>query len=244
LKSPYGLDILENCLSCNLKDEYLFCNLPKPALEMMESIRSTASYPKGAVLFVEGQDASGVYVLCQGRAKLSTSSAGGKTFILRISKPGDVLGLSSTVSGRPYDATAEIIEPSQVNHISRPDFLRFIAKHGDVALRVAQQLSNNYHQACEEVRSLSLSQNAAEKLARLLLDWSTGKGEHTIHKEGNSVKMRMTLTHEEIAQLIGSSRETVTRMMGSFKKKKLIEVKGSTLIVRDRLLLERMVDGQ
>lgn len=244
MKSPYGLDIIENCLSCNLKDHYLFCNLPKPASEMMESICSTAFYPKDAVLFVEGQNAGGVFILCQGRAKLSTSSAGGKTFILRIATAGDVLGLSSTVSGRPYDVTAEIIEPSQVNHISRPDFLRFISNNGDVALRVAQQLSNNYHQACVEIRSLSLSQNAAEKLARLLLEWSAGKGEHTIQKEGNSVKLRMTLTHEEIAQLIGTSRETVTRMMSSLKKKKLIEVNGSTLVVRDRMLLEQMVDGQ
>jgi len=240
------LRVMEECLTCNLREDYLFCNMPQTALEMMDEIKTSATYPKGAILFTEGQDPNGVHILCHGKVKVSTSSAEGKTYILRIAEGGDVLGLSATVSNLPYDATAEVLEPTQINFISRSNFLRFITKHGEVALRVAQQLSANYKTACREIRSLSLSQNAAEKLSRLILDWTAHKGDHhgVRQKETpNTVNIHVTLTHEEIAQLIGVSRETVTRMMGDFKRKKLIEVHGATLIVRDKKALSKMVDG-
>jgi CRP/FNR family cyclic AMP-dependent transcriptional regulator len=243
MNTPYGLKIVDSCRTCDVKINHLFCNLPEAAVNDLEKISNFAAYPKGSILFVEGQIANGVYVICQGKAKLTTSSAGGKTFIMRIAEPGHVLGLSSVVSGRPYDAGVEIMEPSQVNHFFRPDFLRFVAKHGEVALRVAQLLSNNYHQACEDIRSLSLSVNAEEKLARLMLDWANNNSEKQDKKSGKPIKIKMNMTHEEIAQLIGSSRETVTRMMSKFKRKKLIEIHGVTLTLRDPAALARMVDS-
>src|SRR5271155_1061991 len=245
MKPVNTLRVMEECLTCNLREDYLFCNMPQPALEMMDEIKTSANYPKGAILFTEGQDVAGVHILCHGKVKVSTSSAEGKIYILRIAEGGDVLGLSAAVSNLPYDATAEVLEPTQINFISRANFLRFITRHGEVALRVAQQLSVNYKNACREIRSLSLSQNAAEKLSRLILDWTAHKAEHSGKQKdsSNSVNIQMTLTHEEISQLIGVSRETVTRMMGDLKRKKLIEVHGATLIVRDKKALAKMVDG-
>ena len=90
---------------------------------------------------MEGQPARGVFILCAGHVKLSTSSSDGRTLILRISEPGDLLGLPATISGRPYEVTADVIEPAQANFISQPDFLNFLREHGDAALRVAQELS-------------------------------------------------------------------------------------------------------
>lgn len=240
LNSPYGLNIIESCITCELRERYLFCNLPIEAMEDLERIKSTASYPKGAVLFVEGQQPRGVFVLCHGRAKLSTSSAEGKTIILRIAEPGEVLGLSPTVSGQPYEVTAEMLEPSQANFIERKAFLGFLARHGEATVRVAQQLSQNYHSAYEEIRSLGLSQSTSERLAKLLLDWSAHRVEHANGKDA-ALRLTVTLTHEEIAQLIGTTRETVTRLFGDFKKKQLIEVKGSTLIIKDKPALEKLV---
>jgi len=244
MKSTRSFNVIEDCLTCNLREDYLFCNMPRPALETMAEIKTSATYPKGAIIFIEGQEPTGIHILCHGKVKVSTSSAEGKTYILRIAEGGDVLGLSAAVSNLPYDATAEVLDSAQINFISRANFLRFITKHGEIALRVAQQLSFNYKTACKEIRSLSLSQNAAEKLSRLILDWSAHKGEHIgSQKENNDVKIHMSLTHEEISQLIGVSRETVTRMMGDFKRKKLIEVHGATLIVRDKKALSKMVNG-
>jgi CRP/FNR family transcriptional regulator len=205
-------------------------------MKALETIKSTAAYPKGAILFVEGQNPRGVFVLCHGRAKLSTSSADGKTIILKIAEPGEILGLSATVSGKSYEVTAELMEPSQANFITRQDFLNFLRDHGDASLRVAEQLSKNYHSAYEEIRSLGLSHSAAEKLAKLLLEWAKeGNG-----KDKGEVRLTVTLTHEEIAQLIGTSRETVTRALADLKKKQLVQVKGSTVVIRNKPALEKL----
>src|SRR5215469_2706856 len=109
VRTPYGLQIIENCLACPHREEHLFCNLPEPSVRALAAITSSAAYPKGATLFVEGQLARGVFILCSGRVKLSTSSADGKTLILRISEPGEVLGLPASVTGTCYELTADVI---------------------------------------------------------------------------------------------------------------------------------------
>lgn len=245
VRSPYGLDIIESCLTCKLREDYLFCNLSAPSMKGLEAIKSTAAYPKGALLFVEGQNPRGVFVLCHGRAKLSTSSADGKTIILKIAEPGEILGLSATVSGKAYEVTAELMEPSQANFITRLDFLNFLRDHGDASLRVAEQLSKNYHTAYEEIRSLGLSHSAAQKLAKLLLEWAQdGKGKATKDAKGKGeVRLTVTLTHEEIAQLIGTSRETVTRALADLKKKQLVQVNGSTVVLRNKAALEKLASS-
>jgi CRP/FNR family cyclic AMP-dependent transcriptional regulator len=119
MRAPYGLEIIESCLSCPHREDRLFCNLSPPAVERLAAITSAAAYPKGATLFVEGQSPRGVFILCSGKVKLSTSSADGRSLILRISESGEVLGLPATVTGKPYELTADVIEPTQANFISR-----------------------------------------------------------------------------------------------------------------------------
>jgi CRP/FNR family transcriptional regulator len=238
MRAPYGLEIIESCLSCPHREDRLFCNLPPPAAQGLAAITSASSYPKGATLFVEGQQPRGVFILCNGRVKLSTTSADGKTLIVRIADSGEVLGLPATVTEKPYELTAEVIEPTQANFIPRQEFLNFLRQHGEVGLRVAQQLGETYHSAIAEMRTIGLSHSASEKLARFLLDLSAeqedAKGE---------VRLKLTLTHEEIAQMIGASRETVTRLFADFKKKQLVQVKGSTLIIKNKPGLENVVNS-
>src|SRR5579862_90708 len=237
-RSPYGLQIVENCVTCPHKESRLFCNLGPAALQRLSEITASATYPKGATLFVEGQPARGAFILCAGHVKLSTSSADGRTLILRISDPGDLLGLPATISGRPYEVTADVIEPTQANFISRTDFLNFLRDHGDAALRVAQELSETYQSAFAEMRTIGLSHSTGEKLARFLLDWSAN------HKpENGTVKFNLTLTHEEIAQMIGASRETVTRLFADFKKKNFLRIKGSSVTINDKPGLERLLEN-
>src|SRR5215470_2639424 len=237
MRAPYGLEIIESCLICPHREDRLFCNLPPAVLQGLAAITSPAAYPKGATLFVEGQPARGVFILCSGRVKLSTSSADGKTLILRISEPGEVLGLPATVTGTSYELTADIIEPTQANFIARNDFLNFLKENGEAALRVAQQLGETYHSAIAEMRTIGLSHSASEKLARFLLEWAANCPE-----EKGQVRIKMTLTHEEIAQMIGSSRETVTRLLADFRRKQLVQVVGSTLILRNKADLEAIVN--
>jgi len=238
LRTPYGLEIIESCITCPHREDRLFCNLSPAAVQRLSTITRASSYPKGATLFLEGQAGRGVFILCSGRVKLSTSSIDGRTLIVRLSEPGEVLGLPATVTGTPYELTAEVVEPAQANFVSSEDFLNFLREFGDVALRVAQQLGQTYHAAVAEMRAIGLSHSAGEKLARFLLDLTT---DHNSGKE--TVTAKLTLTHEEIAQIIGTSRETVTRAFSDFKRRNLLIIKGSTLTIKDRPGLERFVQG-
>jgi CRP/FNR family transcriptional regulator, cyclic AMP receptor protein len=134
MRAPYGLNILDNCMTCPVREEHLFCNLAPSALQKLNDIKSTAVYPKSAVLFIEGQQPRGVFVLCTGKVKLSTSSSEGKTLITKLSSPGDVLGLNAAISNHAYEVTAEMIEPGQANFIPRDALLQFLKDHGEVAL--------------------------------------------------------------------------------------------------------------
>jgi CRP/FNR family transcriptional regulator, cyclic AMP receptor protein len=236
MRVPYGLNILDNCLTCPVREEYLFCNLPAPAVQKLNEIKSTAIYPKSAMLFIEGQQPRGVFVLCTGKAKLSTSSAEGKTIITKISEAGDVLGLNATISNRPYEVTAQMIEPGQANFITRDALLHFLREYGEVAVRVAEQLSRNYYTAYEGIRTLGLTSSPSEKFAKLLLGWSD-----TVANDA-PLRVKLTLTHEEIAEMIGTTRETVSRLFSDFKKRQLVQLKGATLVIRNRAALEKMVN--
>jgi CRP/FNR family transcriptional regulator, cyclic AMP receptor protein len=236
MSTPYGIQITENCLICKLRHSGFFCDLPKGSLEELEKVKYASAYPQGAVLFVEGQAPRGVYIVCSGRVKLSTTSREGKTLILRMAQAGEVLGLHATVSGKPYELTGETLQPCQLDFVRRDDFLRFLQHHGDACLNAAQHLSQNCQNAYEMIRSLGLSHSVGEKLARLLLEWASD-GETT--KEG--VRIKISLTHEEIAQLIGTSRETVTRVLSEFREKKYAHLRRSTLMIMNRAGLEKLV---
>ena len=197
------------------------------------AVRSPATYPAGAILFLEKQDPRGVFVLCAGQVKLSISSSSGKTLILRIAKPGEILGLMATMSNSPYEVTAETLHPCQVAFIRREDFLRFVAKNPEAYQGLVKQLTALYSGACEQLRTVGLSASAPEKLARLLLDWSA---EANDTRQGALIKL--PLTHEEIAEFIGTTRETVTRTLSEFKSRQLVALQGSSLLISNRPGLE------
>jgi len=236
MKGPYGLEISEGCKTCKLRGAASFCQLPPTAMKDFDAIKSTATYPKGAILFIEKEDARGVFVLCQGEVKLSMSSSDGKTLVVRIAKAGEVLGLVSAMSGSPYDVTAETLYPSQLAFVRREDFLRFIAKYPEATGSVAKQLTAHYKAAFEQLRTVGLSASVQERLARLLLNWSSSPQE-----TNDGVRLKLPLTHEEIAEFIGTTRETVTRTLSDFKHRRLITLQGSTLMIPSRAALQSLV---
>ena len=237
MPSPYNLDIHNVCTECSVREERLFCNMSQTTVAALDEIKFTGIYPKGSLLFVEGEQPRGIFILCSGRAKLTTSSTEGKVLIVKLAEPGEVLGASATILGKPYEVSAETLEPSQVNFIKRDDFLRFLTTHPEASMHTVQQLSEKYHAAQREIRSLGLSQTTGEKLAKLLLDWCEREGEITT----KGIRLKVLLTHEEIAQMIGTTRETVTRLLSDLKRKKILDVKGSTVLVLQKNGLERMV---
>jgi CRP/FNR family cyclic AMP-dependent transcriptional regulator len=213
-----------------------FGDLPPAAADVLEQAALTTSYPTGAVLFAEAQAARGVFIVRRGRVKLSICGSDGRTLILRIVEAGCPLGVAAVVSGRTYEATAETQEPSEVSFVRNTDLLRLMRQHGEIALWVTQYISHDYASTCREIRDLILSDSASEKLARLLVGWLDQKS-----CSKTSGQFKLALTHEEIGQMIGSSRETVSRLLAGFKKQHLIEQSGSTFVIPNRVALENLI---
>jgi CRP/FNR family transcriptional regulator len=213
-----------------------FCDLPPVVADALEQEALTTTYPTGAVLFAEGQAPRGVFIVRRGRVKLSICGSDGRTLILRIVEAGCPLGVAAVVSGRQYEATAETQEPCEVSFLRQTDLLRLMRLHGEFALWVTQHISADYASTCREIRDLILSDSASEKLARLLVGWLD---QNT--KSKNPTQVKLALTHEEIGQMIGSSRETVSRLFAGFKKQQLIQQNGSTLVIPDRVALESLI---
>jgi CRP/FNR family cyclic AMP-dependent transcriptional regulator len=224
------------CTGCDHRDGAFFCDLEPRALAAFEALKITNTYPKGATLFSDGEDANGVYLLCKGRVKLSAYSSDGKALILRIANAGEILGLSAAIGNMPHKATAEILENCQVNFVRKTDFLRFLREHADAGFNALRQLSNNYHAAYTQVCSLGLSSSVGDKLAKLFLNWC-----EAIHVTDGRVHLKVTFSHEEIAEMIGTSRETVTRLLKDFRQRDLISLKGSDLYINDRRRLEAAI---
>ena len=235
--TPYGFEFFENCVMCKWRSDGFFCNLDSAALKTFDTLAFTNVYPEGAVLFAEAQPVRGVFLVCRGSVKLSISAGDGKTLITHIAEQGEVLGLSSAFTGNPYKSTAETLEPTQVNFVRRDDFMKFVREYEDACVKAAKQLGAECESNSDHIRALGLSHSAAEKLAHLLLSWCNERGKPC--EAGTRVQLLMT--HEDISQLIGTSRETVTRLLKEFRDKGIIAIRGSALTILNKPALEALV---
>ena len=235
MKAPYGLDIIEDCCQCPESGSGRFCDFSQPALESLSEASHKSVLPAGAILFVEGQTPRGVFIVCSGRVNLSTTSREGKILILKTAGPGEALGLSAAVSGVTYETTAETATPCHLNFVDRKHFLELMQDHCEIGLHTAQCLSRDYQSANRDIHDLVLTRSSAGKLARLLLSQAVREGE-----DSEAGCKPTPMTHEEMAMRIGSSRETVTRLLSTLRRKRLIRLDGPMLVIRDRTALEAL----
>lgn len=236
VKNPYGLEMIESCMSCKARGDGFFCRFSPKVLRGLDEVSHHTVMPAGAVLFVEGQTPRGVFLLCSGVVKLSATSKEGKVLVLKQSSAGEVLGLSAALSGTNYEVTAEAATACQLNFVARQDLMKLLQGESEVGANAAFALSREFQAAYREIQGLILARSSSGKLARLLLSSSVPMG------VANSTEFLFTsdMTHEEMAQRIGTSRETVTRWLAELKRKRLIRTRGDTLIIRDRAGLEAM----
>lgn len=222
----------DGCLDCSLRREGDFCDLPHPLLMELHGLGHLTLYPPDVVLTIEGQAPRGVYIVCSGRVKLSVEAKDGKTVILKVAGERQVLGLSALVSGQPSPIEATTVELCQIKFVDRESFLRLIDQNSHAALACARLLSQEIGSTFRDVHDLLLARSSTEKLARLLLSWAS--------KEPQNLEVRVgtDFTHEEIAQMIGSSRETVTRLLSDMKRRDLIRLEGSSLVISNRIALQ------
>jgi CRP/FNR family transcriptional regulator len=203
------------------------------SVKTLDTIIPPVAYPKGAVLFMEGQTARGIFAIYSGHVKLFTSSFGGTSIILKIAGAGELIGLPAILAVKPYEVTAEVSEQARVNFIPRAAFLRFLQANPEAVIQVAQLLTDSHYAGHEVIRSLVLSRSASEKLARFFLAWSVD------HAQGQD-RFRITLTHEEIGMIVGVTRETVTRVLTAFKKKNWVAVNGAAFNICNRPALQAL----
>lgn len=229
----YGFERVDSCLECPWRHKGFFCDLAPAPLKVFDTITFTNVYPVDSVLFSEGEESRGVFVMCRGSARLSISSNDGKTLITRIVTPGEILGLSASISGHPYKTEARTLEISQVNFVSRVELLHLLETFHQASLNATRALALECEADANHIRALELSHSATERLASLILSWCPPD-----QKPCRGCRVPMLMTHEDLSQLIGSSRETVTRILKMFREKKLISVKGSTITILNCEALE------
>lgn len=228
----------DNCPNASSSERF-GDRLSPDALGELESLKVFSDHEANTVLFTEEQAPSQILFLLTGQVKLSMNSSAGRRMILGIANPGETLGLASALSDSTYDVTAETICPCRVASLCRNHFLEFLTRHPAAYKNVVRELSIDCARAREQVRTLGIAVTAPARLARLLLEWCAD-GQKT--KDGT--RFLCSLTHGEIGEYIGASRETVTRIFSEFRYRDLLESRGSTLIISNRRALEIYADTE
>lgn len=221
-----------DCVSCKLRSNGDFCNLGPDLVNMLSGMGQITLYPADSTLLLEGQVPQGIYIVCSGRAKLSVEARDGKTVILKIAENRQVLGLSAVVSGRPAPVTVATLDFCQIKFVERENFMRLVESDSRLGLTCATLLAREVSETFDDVYDLLLARSSTEKLARLLLSWAADQ------PRNRALRIPSEFTHEEMAQMIGSSRETVSRLLSDMKRKELIRVEGSTLVIPNRVALQ------
>ena len=235
MKTAYPRQLIEDCAECRLRTPEHFCNMSEAVLRLFHENSHQTAYPSNACLFAEGQMPRGLHLLCTGKVKLSTTSREGKILILKLANAGEVLGLSAVISGTYYEVTAHTAEPCVVSFLERRSLVDALSKNGELGFRAAQALSAQFQAAYRDIHDLVLARSSEGKLAKLLLSWG-GQSENG----DGEIRLPSTLTHEEMGQMIGASRETVTRVLSHLKRKDFIRVEGSVLVIRNKTALEAL----
>jgi CRP/FNR family transcriptional regulator len=222
-------------MNCSKAGKLPFCNVSEATRTFLDANSIPMEYRRGNILFREGDESSAVFVICSGRVKVSATSREGRTLILRIASEGGVLGIGAAMRGDDYEVTAEAVEPCQVRVLRTKFFKQMLADYADASLGAARALAEDYRAAFDEACLIGLPGSPAARLARLILDWAA----EAQSKAPNRV-ITMPLTHDEIASMTATTRETVTRTLGRFRREKLIATRGVVLNVLQPAELERL----
>ena len=230
----YGVEIPNNCLGCDQTGAGFFCGMSNEARTALNLCSHKSVLPPGIILFVEGQAPRGVFIVCSGKVNLSTTSREGKVITLKTAEAGEPLGLSATISNVGYETTAETATACQLSFVERKDVLELFETQKEVSFKVAHCLSQHFQAAYRDIHQLVLNRSSSGKLARLLLSQSVGD------EQSEEVRVPASMTHEEMAQRIGASRETVTRLIINLRRKKLIRSDRAGIVIRNRTALEAL----
>jgi CRP-like cAMP-binding protein len=192
---------------------------------------------RGSLLFTEGQPALGVFMIEKGCVKLMMCSGRGKSLILGFLGPQSVLGLPAAILGLPHESSAEVMKPVTARFLPREDLLQQMRHAADAGLRAAQVVSQMLYSTLREMETLWLTDSVEQRLARFLISICAPR-----NGSRDIINVALDLTHEDIAQRLGVSRETVTRILSRLKKRGILDLKQSVLMILNAGALERLAD--
>jgi CRP/FNR family cyclic AMP-dependent transcriptional regulator len=211
-----------------LKAVPLFASFPEDQLRMLAMVVTRKSAPRSTTIMAGGDPTDSLYVVLSGRLKVMMSDAEGKEVILTILGPGEFFGEMGLIDDEPRSATVVTIEPCELLSIAKRDFKKCLAENFEMAMAVMRNLVRRLREADRKIGSLALL-DVYGRVARLLLDMSeTVDGEKVVTKR---------LPKQDIAKMIGASREMVSRVMKDLQTGGFIEVRGSTIVLRDTIML-------
>lgn len=194
----------------------------------LDALGSLIHPEAGSILFREGDSGDRIWIICEGLVKLSCTSAHGHTLNVKVAGPREVLGLSAIVSKSRMELTATVQEQSTVKVIPSRLFTMFLQEHSEAALALARSLSDDYQFTLLNARRLALSESIAARLANLLLDWGRATSDRT-----DEMRFQMVMTHDDLANFIGTTRESTTRAFRQLQQMQLIAVKGASVHIAE-----------
>ena len=225
---------LQHCESCRMQEHLLTHQLTPELRKELNSSAFRISLPAGSTIFNEGDEPTGVLILRKGRAKVAMSSEQGRTVILYIAAAGELLGLSSVFSGTRHQVSATALEPCDLDLIRRDAFLEFLNRHQEQFRAALNEMTMQHNCILAAIRRLSLAPSLLANVARFLL------GLNCPEAGPQTDTLQLRLTQEEIAQQLGTTRESITRTLSKLRKNNIIEQQGHTITIQNRSTLEHL----
>jgi len=207
-----------------LLDVPIFTDLDQSTLEKIAGLGKTKSYEKDETILVEEDAGSALFVITKGKVKVARQSSDGREVILTILGESDFFGEMAILDGLNRSATVVAIENSELFIIQRMDFINLLKEHPEISISLLQELTSRLRAADMKIKALSLK-DAEGKVATVILQIAddVGKIKHGI------VEIEKLPLQQDLANMAGTSRETISRTLHSFAKKGLIELDGSRL---------------
>ncbi|MGI4737282.1 MAG: Crp/Fnr family transcriptional regulator [Janthinobacterium lividum] len=215
------------CQSCPSRRGPLFGCCPLEELEFLAASKSSQRYQKGQIIYQEGAQALGLYCVHQGKIKVFKTGSDYKEQIVRLVRHGDVMGVRALVTGSRYSNSAVALEDCVVCVVPRPDFLRLVQSNPQFSTSLMQLLASALGEAEERMLQLAYKP-VRERLAGALLLL-----QRTFGEEPNPAQFSISLSREDVASLVGTAKETVSRLLSEFKDAGIVMTKGSQITILD-----------
>lgn len=211
-----------------LKEIPLFAGLGEDLLLKIEAISIEKSYKKGEIIILQDTSVEGLYILVSGRLRISRSSEDGRVKVLAILSPGDIIGEMSLLDDESASATVETMEDSRLMLIRKEDFQAMLLRYPLVTIEIARILGRRLRSADKEIEELAFY-SVKNRLIEALIDLANRHSERT----SSGIRVSLRITHQDLADMVGSSRETITRIMNLLERDQLIVNEGGYIVIKD-----------